>query len=132
MPNNSLISISTDNALIQQLFWDTSTKKIEVVHEINLEPGKGARWSRKTTYLPAPGDPIYDGKCKAYNINPKDKKYITEYEYDEYPDNRDYPIAVKFPVNGSYYPLSELPHVVVAIYNRTSTGQVSKTSGEAL
>jgi hypothetical protein len=132
MPNNSLTSISLDKAIIQYLFWDTATRKIEVIHYINLEPDLNARLRKIIQYLFDPKDPVYLNKCKEYNVDSKNNATITEFIYDEFEETRNYPLALKFPVSGNYYPLAGLPHVVAVILNKSAKGQTSKTSGEAL
>jgi len=132
MATRSLTSISTDQDVIQELHWDTSTDKIEVVHEINLDALKNARWRLVVQY--APGNLRYNTKCTEYKLDPEDGVIITEYEYDEYDDPTcRYVHAEKFPESGEYYPLSQLPHLVSVKLNRTGgSGKVSTTSGEAL
>lgn len=132
MATRSLTCISTDSAVIQELNWDTTTSKLEVVHEINLDVRKNARWRLMNQY--APGNVAYDSKCKTYGLDPRDGVTITEFEYDEFIDSTiTYPHAMKFPESGDYYPLSRLPHMVSVKLNKTGgTGEVSSTSGEAL
>lgn len=132
MATRSLTSISTDQDVIQEFHWDTTTIKIEVVHEINLDALKNARWRHVVQY--APGNIDYDTKCLEYKLDPDDQVIITEYEYDEYDDpNCIYVHAEKFPESGDYYPLSLLPHQVSVKLNRTGgIGRVSATAGEAL
>jgi|WetSurMetagenome_2_1015567.scaffolds.fasta_scaffold145569_2 hypothetical protein len=124
--------ISNDQDVIQELHWDTTTRKLEVVHEINLDASKNARWRLIHQY--APGNVGYAEKCKDYSLNSRDGVIITEFEYDEYDDaNSRYAHAVKFPESGDYYPLSQLPHLVTVKLNRVGgSGTVSTTSGEAL
>jgi hypothetical protein len=132
MATRSLTSISTDSTVIQELHWDTLTKKIEVVHMMNLSAKVNARWVSMTPY--PPGSLNYDTMCKKYSLDPRKGIYITEFIYQEYEDlsYRD-PHAVKFPESGEYYPLSELTHMVSVQLNRTGgTGTTSATSGEAL
>jgi hypothetical protein len=132
MATRSLTSISNDSKVIQELNWDTSTRKLEVVHEINLDAMKNARWRLMVQY--APGNALYNQKCGDYHLNPRDNVVITEFEYDEFDDpGCRYPHAIKFPESGDYYPLSQLAHLVNVKLNKTGgTGQVSTTSGEAL
>jgi hypothetical protein len=132
MPNNSLTSISLDKAIIQYLFWDTVTRKIEVIHYINVEVNRNARLRQITQYLYDLKDQDYLDKCHEYNVDVKDKATVTEFIYDEFEETRNYPLALKFPVSGNYYPLAGLPHVVAVKLNKTTQGEVSKTSGEAL
>lgn len=132
MATRSLTSISTDSNVIQELHWDTLSKKIEVVHMMNLNAKFNARWVSMTQY--APGSPNYDVICRKYTLDPRKGIYITEFVYQEYEDlsYRD-PHAVKFPESGEYYPLSELTHLVNVQLNKTGgSGGTSATSGEAL
>jgi hypothetical protein len=132
MATRSLTCISKNQDVIQELHWDTTTRKLEVVHEINLDPLKNVRWRLMVQY--APGNVAYNQKCIDNHLNPRDNVVITEFEYEEYEDlNCRYAHAVKFPESGDYYPLSQLAHLVnVRLYKTGVGGEVSTTSGEAL
>ncbi len=133
MATRSLTSISNDENVIQELHWDTISKKIEVVHFINLEEQRNAEWVEVRDYSAA-SLKEYQAKCAEYGLNPAANMVITEFVYNEVADNH-FPEAhaLKFPENGDYYPLSNLPHIIAVRLNQYQGGGVaSKTTGEAL
>ena len=130
MADRSSTCSSVLSDVIQELFWNTKTKTIQVVHEFNLEPYKNVRWRSVKEYLP--DHPDYVPKCKIHGINPELRLPLTEFEYDEYDDRAiDYVHAMKFPESGDYYFLTGLPRAVAVTKNKT-IGEASKTSGVAL
>jgi len=82
----TLTTSSNDLCLKQILNWDTTTRKIQVKHEISLEKLKNANLVTPVkTYNST--DPAYLQICSDYNIDPKNKLVITEYQYNEIADN---------------------------------------------
>lgn len=114
---------------MQQLFWDDSIDSLNVMHEINFENNVNARPGLKRQFKP--GDPEYKAKCLEYELEVKKNIIITEYEYDEYEEHRDYRLLVTFPAIESFFLLAGLPHFVAVSLNKLE-GNVSKTTGEAL
>ena len=131
MATRSLTTISEDSNVIQELHWDTISKKIEVVHMMNLEAGINARW--KILLQEMPGSVNYDRLCRTYGITPPKNAIVTVFEYDEFDDPAfSTPHAEKFPVSGDYYSFSGLPHLVYAKLNKKAAGETSVTSGQAI
>lgn len=129
MSEKTFTSISEDQAVIQQLFWDDGIDSLNVIHEINLEAGIDARLAIRYQYKE--GDPDYKLKCGEYGLNLKKGFIISEYVYDEFNTDRDYRALATFPGIESFYVLAELPHCAAVILNRLG-GTTSKTSGQAL
>jgi hypothetical protein len=125
----------TDNVR-QDLFWDPKTMKIEVNHMINMSEYLDARWIDVHTYSSEEEEDKYKEYMDMYanerseaveEFKNSKKGYITVFNYKEVPGLVPTPHAQKFPENGSYYPLSGIPHMVVANLDK-STPTGSKTS----
>ena len=128
MSKHSLTTHSIDGIVTQILNWDTMTRIIGIVHQINVPAYKDAVFNQKVRY--PYGSAGYDQVCQEYGLNPNDRKVITRYIYDQVDDSK-YQSAhiVEFPGGGNSYQIIELPMVVACKFvgNETST-----TSGEAL
>jgi hypothetical protein len=124
---------SVADNVIQELFWDPKTRKIEVNHMMNLSEYLDARWIDVNTY--SSSDKEYHEQIEKYAEEERESDrammeksgYITVFNYKEVPGMTPTPHAQKFPENGSYYPLSGLPHMVVVNF-ATSSPTGSKTS----
>jgi len=109
----------------QLRFWDHDTKKIEVYHNINIEAGDVYRESIKTLKK---GEQGYDDLAKMYKV--QKGQTITIFKYIHSLNGPAYPRSLLFPENGGYYPLEDLPHVIIA--RMEPTGDASTTQGVAL
>lgn len=122
---DSATDVSYHKDVYQHRFWDKDTQKIEVYHQINIESGNVYRESIKTFKK---GDPEYDEMAKLYKA--QKGQTITVYQYIHDLSGPAYPHSLLFPENGGFYPLKELPHVIVA--RMDPTGEKSTANGEAL
>ena len=113
--------------LLNVFFWDQSTKKIEVYHEIVLGPGKGGYLESINTY--SPGTDIYAEKADEYNVDTKNDPDITVYIYKENNNGPAYTRTELFPGQGGFYPLHNIEHVVIAA--KIPTGTASTAQGIA-
>ncbi|MFO7613529.1 MAG: hypothetical protein R6W71_02715 [Bacteroidales bacterium] len=132
MPQNSFTSVSLDNSIVQEIFWDTNTRRIEVTHMINLEPENNVEWTSLTQIRS--GEDGFNQIFDDYGLDGSTFKAISLFKYRKFDDKSfKFKHAVKFPENGDYYPLSELNHlVVVEMFVDPGGGTTSKTHGQAL
>jgi len=121
-----------DDAIIQEISWDTDTRKIEVSHMINLESLTNAEWQGSTKHRP--GELIFNQICDECDVEREKFQLVTLFTYRKFSDNN-FPNehAVKFPESGENYPLSELNHLVVVKMEEDQVGgSISKTFSQAL
>jgi len=134
---SSANSISLDEKINQHLWWDNSTKKLEVTHYINNDAGKSSKLKSVVTTTNTAKNPnaVDDLATEIFNefeitINSKNKTAITVFTYGEIAGSGACDI---FPGPGLFYPLSGLPHSVVAkLVPNGGGGTTSITHGEAL
>jgi len=111
---------TTVKGLVQQnIYYDPDSKKIEVVHVFNLKPGQDVILSRIDKYV-INNENKKDQLNKYASLNNrklkrKVDKFCTRFRYHIIQSNIDHPHARKFPVRGTFYPLSRLPHHIEVI-----------------
>lgn len=114
MSRNQITTVSNDDRILQTVAWDTTTKSLEIVHQINLGTAEDVSW-------------------KSVNRTGNEKNgYITTYIYELFDSAGERARALKFPLNGSYYPATGLPHTVVVELQSDEGGAISSTSGSTI
>jgi hypothetical protein len=105
--------------VMQQVHYDPKSSKIEVVHYFNLKPGHDVILSRidkfvvKFDEVQVPLDEFQKERKRANKRNAG--RYVTRFIYHMIEANIKSPHARKFPLRGTSFPLSHLPHHIEVI-----------------
>ena len=117
-PENK-ITTTVKGPVQQNIYYDPDSKKIQVVHVFNLKPGHDVILSRIDKYvINNENQKELLNKYASMNkrmLKRKVERFCTRFRYHFIQSGTDHPHARKFPVRGTFYPLSRLPHHIEVI-----------------
>lgn len=119
MKPNVNITTTLKGPVHQNIFYDPDSKKIEVVHVFNLNQGQDIILSRIDKYVinhENKKDKLNEYSSMNGKVSVKQvRKFGIRFRYRIIQSDIDHPHARKFPVRGTFYPLSRLPHHIEVI-----------------
>lgn len=103
----------------QEVHYDPKSRKIEVVHYFNLEPGRDVNLFRIEKFIIGKDNkklPLEESKKPQRQKGKRQAiTYGTRFLYAVVNSKADYPHARKFPERGTSFPLSHLPHHIEVV-----------------